>query len=239
MGSDIIPGTDGTVRFPTERRMEATLLDVRMLAPREDLALAMADEIAQTQGHRHWIDVGGAPDVRTQTAEAFLALFGALEFGMGREAALASLRKLVAVQVEQAHALCQAYQDAEAEAEDAQARLRAARVAGAAVPGGSTRANAPHLAAGAPKRFRRLPPSSCFPALDAEVDRTRALWTERTLAAHAATAAALGARTALDVVEQGTSWRHVPRGEEDDWLCSVAELRERRRQPHERPPESS
>lgn len=237
MGSDIIPGTDGAVRFLAERRMEATLLDVEMLAPREDLVLAMADEIAQTQGHRRWIDVGGAPDVRKETAEAFLALFGALEFGTGREAALASLRGMVAVQVEQAHALCRAYQDAEAEAENAQARLRAARVAGAAASAGSARADAPHPAAGAPERFRRLPPSSRFPALDAEVDRTRALWTERTLAAHAATAAALGARTALDVVEQGTSWRHVPRGEEDDWLCSVAELRERRRR--EKPSEPS
>ena len=64
MGSDIIPGTDGAVRFPAERRMEATA--------------AVAAIFAEPDGRA----VGG----------------------QGR------------VQVEQAHALCRAYQDAEAEA---------------------------------------------------------------------------------------------------------------------------
>ncbi len=46
MKFDLIPGTGGVVRFPTERRAKPTLLGLRELAPREDLAAAMADERA-------------------------------------------------------------------------------------------------------------------------------------------------------------------------------------------------
>jgi len=119
MKFDLIPGTGGVVRFPTERRARPTLLGLRELAPRSDLAAAMADERAGDDR---------APDTMAEAVEAFSALLKALEFGMGQEAALAHLRGLVATQVAQAHALCWEYRDAEAAAE---AALRAARESGA------------------------------------------------------------------------------------------------------------
>ena len=97
MRFDLIPGSGGVVRFSIERRARPTLLGLRERAPREDLAAAMVDEHAGDER---------APDTMAEAVEAFTRLLEALEFGMGREAALAHLRGLVAMQVEQAHALC-------------------------------------------------------------------------------------------------------------------------------------
>jgi len=122
MKYDLLPGTDGVVRFPTERRARPTLLAVQELAPRSDLAAAMADERA-----------GGdqPPDTMAVVAEAFTTLVKTLEFSMGQAAALAQLRAQVDVQVKQAHALCWTYRDAEMAAEEAGERLRAAKASGA------------------------------------------------------------------------------------------------------------
>jgi len=170
MKFDLIPGTGGVVRFPTERRAKPTLLGLRELAPREDLAAAMADDRAGDDR---------APDTMAEAVEAFSTLLKAMEFGMGREAALAQLRGLVATQVAQAHALCCKYCDAEAEAEEAEATLRAARASGA------------EAFADGPRE---------------QVRRTRAAWTQQALAA---TDIALGAQAALDFHEHGTPWRRT------------------------------
>ena len=160
MRFDLLPGTGSVVRFPTERRARPTLLGLRELAPREDLALAMADERAETRSIcAGWDGDEGAPDTLAEAAEAFSTLLKALEFGMGQEAALAHLRGMVATQVEQAHALCWAYRDAEAEAEEAEATLWAARMSGA---------------------------EAFADELREEVRRTRTLWTQQALAARAA-----------------------------------------------------
>ena len=121
MDIDHLPGTDGVVRFPVERRARPTLMLAEELAPRQDLALAMADERAG--------DVG-CPDTLAQVADAFAKLADALAFGMGTDAALAHLRAMNGVQVERACALGWAYRDAEAAAEQAEQRLRDAKAAG-------------------------------------------------------------------------------------------------------------
>lgn len=204
MRFDLIPGTGGVVRFPTERRAKPTLLGLRELAPREDLAAAMADERAETRSVCHWASDEGAPDTLAEAAEAFGTLLKALEFGMGQEAALAHLRGLVATQVEQAHALCWAYRDAEAAAEAAEATLRAARTSGA---------------------------EAFADKLREQVRRTRTVWTQQALAARAATDAALGAQAALDFHEHGTPWQRT--GEDNgDWLPDRAtKTRERQDEP--------
>lgn len=194
MRLDLVPGTGGVVRFPTERRAKPTLTALCDLAPREDLAAAMADE---RDGNDE------APDTLAQTVAAFTTLLDTLEFPMGRDAALAHLRGLVAPLVAQAHALCWAYQDAEAEAEDAQAKLRAAKRSGA---------------------------GAFADRLDDEVRRTRTAWTERALAARAATDAALGAQAALDWHEHGTPWRRTG-VDTGDWLPDTPRVRTRQDEP--------
>ena len=121
MEIDHLPGTDGVVRFPVERRAKPTLLLAEELAPRQDLAEAMADERAGGEGH---------PDTLAQTVDAFTRLAEALEFSMGVEASLAHLRAMNEVQVGRACALGWAYRDAEAAAEQAELRLRNAKAAG-------------------------------------------------------------------------------------------------------------
>jgi len=122
MKYDLLPGTDGVVRFPTERRARPTLLAIQALAPRSDLAAAMADERAGDEQ---------PPDTMAVVAEAFTTLAKTLEFSMGQTAALAQLRGLVEVQVKQAHALCWEYCDAETAAEAAGEMLTAASASGA------------------------------------------------------------------------------------------------------------
>ena len=179
MRFDLISGTGGVVRFPTERRAKPTLLGLRELAPRE---LAEAAE----------------------AAEAFSTLSKALEFGMGQKAALVHLRGLVATHVEQAHALCWAYRDAEAAAEKAEATLRAARASGA---------------------------EAFADGLREQVRRTPTVWTEQALAARAATDAALGAQAALDYHEHGTPWQRTG-ADNGDWLPDRAtKARERQDEP--------
>jgi len=90
MDIDHLPGTDGVVRFPVERRAKPTLLLAEELAPRQDLAEAMADERANGEGH---------PDTLVQAVDAFTKLAETLEFSMGVEAALAHLRAMNQVQV--------------------------------------------------------------------------------------------------------------------------------------------
>jgi hypothetical protein len=123
MRLDPLPGTDGVVRFPAERRAKPTLALAEELAPRSDLADAMADERAGDEGR---------PDTLLQAVEAFTALARALEFSMGTDAALAHLRLMNEVQIEKACALGWAYHDAEAAAEDVAAQLKAARASGGA-----------------------------------------------------------------------------------------------------------
>ena len=204
MRFDLISGTGGVVRFPTEQRVKPTLLGLRELAPREDLAAAMADERAEMQGVCRWAGDNGAPDTMAEAAEAFTGLLKALAFGMGQEAALAHLRGLVGTQVEQAHALCWKYRDAEAAAEKAEAMLRAARASGA---------------------------EAFMDGLREQVRRTRTVWTQQALAARAATDAALGAQAALDFHQYGTPWQHA--GEDNgDWLPDRAmTARERQDEP--------
>ena len=214
MRFDLISGTGGVVRFPTERRAKPTLLGLRELAPREDLAAAMADERAETRNIcAGWAGDEGAPDTLAEAAEAFGTLLKALEFGMGQEAALAHLRGLVATQVEQAHVLCWAYRDAEAAAKEAEATLRAARTSGAEAFTDAA-ANAP--------RFRELRD---------QVRRTRTVWTQQALVARAATDMALGAQAALDFHEHGTPWQRT--GEDNgDWLPDrTTKTRERQDEP--------
>jgi len=91
------------------------------LAPRPDLADAMADERASGEGR---------PDTLVQVVDAFTTLAKTLEFSMGAEAALAHLRAMNRVQVERACGLGWAYRDAEAAAEQAELQLRNAKVAG-------------------------------------------------------------------------------------------------------------
>ncbi len=121
MRIDLLPGTDGVVRFPVERRAKATLTLAEELAPRSDLADAMADERAGDEGR---------PDTLLQAVEAFTALAKALEFGMGADAALAHLRLMNEVQIGQACALGWAFHDAQVVAEAATDRLRAAQASG-------------------------------------------------------------------------------------------------------------
>lgn len=122
MEIDHLPGTDGVVlRFPVERRAKPTLMLAEELAPRQDLAEAMADERAGGEGR---------PDTLVQAVDAFTTLAETLEFSMGAEAALAHLRAMNQVQVERACALGWAYRDAEVAAEQAELQLRSARAAG-------------------------------------------------------------------------------------------------------------
>ena len=201
MRFDLLPGTGSVVRFPTERRARPTLLGLRELAPREDLALAMADERAETRSIcAGWDGDEGAPDTLAEAAEAFSTLLKALEFGMGQEAALAHLRGLVATQVEQAHALCWAYRDAA----EADATLRAARMSGA---------------------------EAFADGLREEARRTRTLWTQQALAARAATDAALGAQAALDYHEHGTTWQHTGEDNGDWLQDRATKARERQDEP--------
>ena len=121
MDIDHLPGTDGVVRFPVERRARPTLLLAEELAPRQDLAEAMADERAGGEGR---------PDTLVQAVDAFTKLAETLEFSMGAEAALAHLRAMNEVQIERACTLGWAYRDAEAAAEQDELRLRTAKAAG-------------------------------------------------------------------------------------------------------------
>lgn len=121
MEIDHLPGTDGVVRFPVERRARPTPMLAEELAPRSDLTDAMADERANGEGR---------PDTLVQTVDAFTKLAEALEFSMGVEAALAHLRAMNAVQVERACTLGWAYRDAEAATEAAEFKLRSAKAAG-------------------------------------------------------------------------------------------------------------
>jgi hypothetical protein len=105
MDIDHLRGTGGVVRFPVERRAKPTLLLAEELAPRSDLADAMADERAGGEGR---------PDTLAQTVEAFTTLAETLEFSMGVDAARAHLRAMNEVQVERACTLGWAYRDAEA-----------------------------------------------------------------------------------------------------------------------------
>lgn len=121
MEIDHLPGTGGVVRFPVERRAKPTLLLAEELAPRSDLAAAMADEQAGDEGR---------PDTLASVVDAFTTLAETLEFSMGVEATLAHLRAMNEVQVERACTLGWAYRDAEAAAEQAQLKLRNAEAAG-------------------------------------------------------------------------------------------------------------
>ena len=121
MDIDHLPRTDGVVRFPVERRAKPTPMLAEELAPRSDLADAMADERAGGEGR---------PDTVVQAVDAFTMLAEALEFSMGADAALAHLRAMNQVQVERACTLGWAYRDAEAAAEQAELQLRNAKVAG-------------------------------------------------------------------------------------------------------------
>ena len=121
MEIDHLPGTGGVVRFPVERRAKPTPLLAEELAPRSDLAAAMADERAGDEGR---------PDTLASVVDAFTTLAETLEFSMGVEAALAHLRAMNAVQVERACTLGWAYRDAEAAAEQAQLKLKNAKAAG-------------------------------------------------------------------------------------------------------------
>ena len=172
MKLDLVPGTDGMVRFPIERRAKPTLALAEELAPRSDLADAMADERADDEG---------CPDTLLQAVEAFTALAKALEFGMGADAALAHLRLMNEVQVQQACVLGWKHHDAEVAAEDALARLKTARAAGVA--------------------------GAALDSLHEQVRRSRAIRTACALAARAATDAARGASEALACHESGEPWR--------------------------------
>lgn len=121
MDIDHLPGTDGVVRFPVERRAKPTLALAEELAPRPDLADAMADERANGEER---------PDTLVQAVDAFTMLAEALEFSMGVEASLAHLRAMNKVQVERACTLGWAYRDAEAAAEQAELQLKNAKAAG-------------------------------------------------------------------------------------------------------------
>lgn len=121
MDIDHLPGTGGVVRFPVERRARPTLALAEELAPRLDLADAMADERANGEGR---------PDILAQAVEAFTTLATALEFSMGVDPALAHLRAMNEVQVQRACTLGWAYRDAEAAAGKAELQLRNARAAG-------------------------------------------------------------------------------------------------------------
>ena len=110
MKLELLPGTGGVVRFPAERRAKPTLALAEELAPRPDLAGAMADE---------WANGEGRPDTLAQAAQAFTMLAEALEFSMGVDDALVHLRAMNEVQVQRACALGWAYFDAEAAAEAA------------------------------------------------------------------------------------------------------------------------
>ena len=186
MDIDHLPGTGGVVRFTVERRAKPTLLLAEELAPGQDLAAAMADELAETRSVCRWAGDEGRPDTLALVVDAFTTLAETLEFSMGVEAALAHLRAMNAVQVERACALGWAYRDAEAAAEQAQLKLRNAKAAG----------------------FDGL-----LDGLDEQVRRTRSEWTFRALAARAAADAARGAREALDCFERGEPWRRMT-GEE-------------------------
>ncbi len=172
MRLDLLPGTDDVVRFPVERRAKPTLALAGELAPRSDLADAMADERAGDEGR---------PDTMLQAVEAFTALAKALKFGMGTDAALAHLRLMNEVQVQQACALGWQYYDAEVAAEDASARLKAAKASGVA--------------------------GSALDSLHEQVRRSRAIRTACALAARAMTDAAQGASEALGCHESGEPWR--------------------------------
>ncbi len=121
MKLDLLPGTGGVVRFPAERRGKPTLALAEELAPRSDLADAMADE---------WANGEGRPDTLAQAVQAFMLLAETLEFSMGVDAALAHLRAMNEVQVQRACALGWEFHDAEAAVEAAVIRLKDAKAAG-------------------------------------------------------------------------------------------------------------
>jgi hypothetical protein len=200
MRLDCLPGTGGVVRFPAERRAKPTLALAKELAPRSDLADAMADERAGDEGR---------PDILLQAVEAFTVLARALEFGMGTDAALAQLRLMNEVQIEQACALGWAYHDAEAAAEEVAAQLKAAKASGVA--------------------------GAMLDGLHEQVRRSRAVWTACALAARAATDAARGATEALDCFETGEPWRRNRTGAENGrFLLDMKDLldaRQREREP--------
>lgn len=184
MQSDHGPDTGNVVRFPVERRAKPTLLLAQELAPPSDLTEAMADERAAGEPRQ---------DTMAATVELFTNLAKVLEARMGQDNAAEHLRALAAAQVSQACTLGWRYRDAEADANEAAARLKQASGAGAS--------------------------AGC---LDEQVRRTRALWTEAALAARAATDAALGSQAALDFYERGEPWRRQTGAEHGRWLVEQA-----------------
>lgn len=121
MRLELLPGTGGVVHFPAERRATPTLALAEELAPRQDLAGAMADE---------WANGEERPDTLAQAAQAFTMLAEALEFSMGVDDALVHLRAINEVQVQRACTLGWAYRDAEDAAEAVTAQLKGAKAAG-------------------------------------------------------------------------------------------------------------
>jgi hypothetical protein len=178
------------MRFPVERRARPTLMLAEELAPRSDLADAMADELAETRSVCRWANGEGRPDTLAHVVNAFTALAETLEFSMGVDAALAHLRAMNAVQVERACTLGWAYRDAEAAAEAAALKLKDAKAAGY---------------------------GGVLDGLQEQARRTRSVWTAWALAARAAADAARGAQEALDCHERGEPWRRST-GEENGML---------------------
>jgi len=93
MKLELLPGTGGVVRFPAERRAKPTLALAEELAPRQDLADAMADE---------WANGEDRPDTLARAVQAFTMLAEALEFSLGVDDALVHLRAMNEVQVQPA-----------------------------------------------------------------------------------------------------------------------------------------
>ena len=209
MEIDHLPGTGGVVRFPVERRAKPTLLLAEELAPRSDLAAAMADELAETRSVCRWAGDEGHPDTLAEVAEAFTTLTGTLEFSMGVDAALAHLRAMNAVQVERACALGWAYRDAEAAAGAAELKWRNAKAAG----------------------FDGL-----LDGLDEQARRSRSKWTACALAARAAADAARGAKEALDCYERGEPWRRMTGEESGMLLFDLKDMLDARRRAREDEP---
>ena len=209
MTIDHLSGTDGVVRFPVERRARSTLALAEELAPRSDLADAMADELAETQGVCRWANGEGHPDTLVQTVDAFTKLAEALEFSMGAEAALAHLRAMNEVQVGRACALGWAYRDAEAATEQAELRLRKAKAAGY---------------------------DGLLGELHEQVRRSRSEWTTCALAARAAADAARGAQEALDCFEHGEPWRRRTGEENGLFLLDLQDMLDARRREREDEP---
>ena len=174
MKYNLIPGIGGVVRFPVERRANPTLGLADELAPPDDLAMSIADERAGDDE---------APDVRAEAAHAFARLAEALEFGMGQEAAMAGLRAMVQLQVEQACAAGWRHRDAKAAMEEADATLKMARDLNSQ--------------------------EAWIRSLGEGLRAARAEWSDLALAARAATDAACGAQEALDCHERGEVWRRM------------------------------